>query len=191
MIALAVFVPVSDAAAAPEVIDDASVALRKAERIANATPTAPSTPAPSPAPTPTSPTPTGDVSGEIEQVLVLVNAERTSRGRGALQLSTQLNDAALAHTKRQAADGEIYHDDPQDGSGPGERVSRTGYRWSAVGENVAAGYSTPAAVMTGWMDSPGHRANILNPDFTELGVGYVPGGTGYSGFWTQVFARPA
>lgn len=179
VVGLAALVPVSDAVAAPDVISSPSVALQSAGRVGNAT----STDAPTPPQNP-------NVSPEMQQVLDLVNAERTSRGLVPVRFSNQLNDAAHLHTQRQAEDGQIYHQDPRDGSGPGERISRTGYQFSTWGENVAAGYRTPAAVMQGWMTSEGHCKNILNPAFTEIGVGYVSGGERFNQFWTQIFARP-
>lgn len=182
VVGLVALVPVSQAVAAPDVISAPSIALQGAGRIGNAT----STQTPTPPPT----TPSADVSPQMQQVLDLVNAERTSRGLVPVRFSPELNEAAHAHTVRQAADGQIYHEDPQDGSSPGDRISRAGYEFSTWGENVAAGYRTPADVMQGWMTSRGHCENILNPAFTEIGVGYVAGGERYNQFWTQVFARP-
>lgn len=176
---LAALVPVSEAVAAPDVISEPLGALREANRVNNATQTG--------VPTPPAPV----VQSEVQQVLDLVNAERTSRGLIPVKLSAQLATAAQAHTQRQAEDGAIFHTDPRDGSSPGDRISRTGYRFSTWGENVAAGQRTPAAVMQGWMNSSGHCRNILNPAFTELGVGYVSGGKVFNHFWTQVFARPS
>lgn len=75
------------------------------------------------------------------------------------------------------------------GLGPADRVSATGYTWHAVGENIAWGYMTPDAVMTGWMNSAGHKANILGSSYTELGVGYALDAAGRP-YWVQVFARP-
>ena len=185
VLALAVLVPVSSVVAAPDMITGPSVALQSAGRIGNAA----QTEAPTAPPPPTTPTPS--VSVELQQVLDLVNAVRTSRGLVPMRFSTQLNAAALAHTERQASDGSIYHTDPLDGSSPGDRISRAGYQFSTWGENVAAGYATPAAVMQGWLGSEGHCENLLNPGFTEIGVGYVTGGERYDQFWTQVFARPS
>lgn len=71
-----------------------------------------------------------------------------------------------------------------DGSKLGARVTREGYQWSTVGENVAWGYRTVASVMAGWLASSGHCKNIMNPYFTELGAAEV------NYYWTQVFARP-
>ena len=76
-----------------------------------------------------------------------------------------------------------------DGSNPGDRIARAGYRFSAWGENVAIGYPDAASVMDGWMNSPGHRANILSGNVTEIGIGlaYAADGTPY---WTMDLARP-
>ncbi|KAM3096790.1 CAP domain-containing protein [Phormidesmis sp. 146-35] len=67
----------------------------------------------------------------------------------------------------------------------GERVRKAGYNWSGVAENIAKGQQTPEQVMSSWMNSPGHRANLLAPQYQHLGVGYA------NRFWTQVFGRPA
>jgi uncharacterized protein YkwD len=78
-----------------------------------------------------------------------------------------------------------------DGSGPGERAARQGYSSSFIGENIAAGYSTPKAVVEGWMNSPGHKANILGVDYTEIGVGYAySSSSSYGAYWTAVFGSP-
>ncbi len=203
VLALSFLVSAGNAFATTEQISGASIAIRSADRVGNATQTsAPigppvttpptSTPPTSTPPTSTPPTstPVGGVSMEMQQVLDLVNVERVSHGLVPLTFSPELNVAALAHTQRQAADGDIYHTDPLDGSDPGDRISRAGYSFSTWGENVAAGYRSPESVMLGWMTSPGHCRNILNPAFTELGVGYVTGGKKYGQFWTQAFARP-
>jgi uncharacterized protein YkwD len=121
-------------------------------------------------------------------VLTLVNAARQSNGLGQLSLDPLLNNAALAHSIDQASRNTMSHEGA-DGSDPGTRVTRAGYRWSTVGENVAYGYSTPSAVHEGWMNSPGHRANILNGDFVHMGLATATGSNGYL-YWTQVFAKP-
>ncbi|MFK7919881.1 MAG: CAP domain-containing protein [Ilumatobacter sp.] len=186
VVALAVSIPVGAVAAAPEAISEPFIALRGAERVGNATPMTQPDVVPQ---TPATPTVT-NVTVEMQAILDLVNVERMSRGLVPVRFSAKLNDAALVHTLNQAADGDIYHVDPDDGSSPGDRITRTGYRFSTWGENVAAGYRTPQDVMVGWMESPGHCRNILNPGFTELGVGYVSGGQVYNHFWTQEFGRP-
>lgn len=125
-------------------------------------------------------------------VLCLVNAQRTSRGLGAVTQNARLQLAAQGHSDDMALRNYFSHDDP-DGGDPGDRITAAGYAWQTYGENIAVGQATPADVMSDWMNSTGHRANILNPDFTELGVGIsvvaatLPGGTGT---WTQNFGRP-
>jgi len=76
-----------------------------------------------------------------------------------------------------------------------DRISIIGYNYFTAGENIGAGYSTPEAVVEGWINSPGHRANLLNPDFTEIGVGYFflendTGNENWNHYWTQVFGTP-
>lgn len=78
-----------------------------------------------------------------------------------------------------------------DGSSPSQRISRQGYHWSAIAENIAAGYGDPASVVAGWMGSQGHKENLLNPDYTEVGIGYVyVAGSPYGAYWTADFAHP-
>jgi uncharacterized protein YkwD len=76
------------------------------------------------------------------------------------------------------------------GESPFVRMQLAGYTYAAAGENIAAGNNTAAATMGQWMGSDGHCANIMNPNFTEIGVGYFQGG-GYGHYWTQNFGRPA
>jgi uncharacterized protein YkwD len=126
--------------------------------------------------------------GEREEVLRLVNVERAKAGCSALTDDGKLRQAADAHSADQANAGKISHVGT-DGAELGARVDRVGYRWRGIGENVAAGYATPAAVMQGWMNSDGHRANILNCGFKNLGVGLAS--KGRTLYWTQVFGTPA
>ncbi|MFB6831215.1 CAP domain-containing protein [Streptomyces hydrogenans] len=118
-----------------------------------------------------------------DQVLALVNTERAKAGCGALTANATLARAAQGHSDDMAARDFFDHTNP-DGDGPGERVTAAGYPWSTYGENIAMGQTTPEQVMEAWMNSPGHRANILNCDFKELGVGVHTDGGPY---WTQVF----
>lgn len=123
-----------------------------------------------------------------DEMLASINAQRATAGAGPLQLCASLVRAAADHTADQAAHDLMTHTG-SDGSTMVIRVERAGYTgWSAAAENVAAGYQTVADVMNGWMNSTGHRTNLLNPAYTDVGVGQVPsaGGTVY---WTQVFGR--
>lgn len=119
----------------------------------------------------------------VDQVVSLVNAERAKAGCGPLTANSTLNRAAQGHSDDMAARDYFDHTNP-DGDGPGERVTAAGYPWSTYGENIAMGQSTPEQVMEAWMNSPGHRANILNCDFKEIGIGIHNEGGPY---WTQVF----
>jgi uncharacterized protein YkwD len=187
LILVLTFVPAGVASAEPGDITKPAAVLQSALRTGHRVPIAnlPTVTAPPKAPA------APQLPREILDVIDLVNVERVAHGLVAVRSSSELNRAALDHTRKQADDGQIYHVDPDDGSNPGERISRTGYTFSAWGENVAAGYRTAQDVMKGWMDSPGHCRNILNPGFTEIGVGYVTGGAVFGTFWTQAFARPA
>jgi uncharacterized protein YkwD len=118
-------------------------------------------------------------------VLTLVNAERARAGCGALREDARLVRAARLHSQDMLARNYFSHDSP-DGADPSDRARREGYP-SGVGENIAAGYPTPQAVVAAWMDSPGHRANILDCRYRSTGVGFAQGSTGYRTYWTQDF----
>jgi uncharacterized protein YkwD len=107
-----------------------------------------------------------------EQVVELTNIERAATGLPPLKQAALLEGVAEAHSQRMAEGDFVMHCDPESKLLPWERMTRSGYIWNWAGENLAAGYSTPAAVMTGWMGSAGHRANILSPNVVEIGVGY-------------------
>ncbi len=130
----------------------------------------------------------------IEQVVELTNIERAKAGLQPLELNNQLLNAAQDHSNDMAQDDFFSHTGA-DGSSIGDRVRASGYQYSTTGENIAAGQTTPAQVVEGWMNSPGHRANILNPNYTEIGVGYEylqndTGSVNYNHYWTQVFGTP-
>lgn len=130
--------------------------------------------------------PGGSVSTQAREVVNLVNAERAKAGCGALSIDDKLMTAAQRHSQDQADHRNMSHTG-SDGSDAGDRLDRVGYSWRTYGENVAWNQKTPAAVMDAWMNSPGHRANILNCAFTEIGVGVASSNGPY---WTQVFAAP-
>ena len=130
----------------------------------------------------------------IEQVVKLTNNERAKAGLPPLKLNNKLVNAAQDHSSDMAQDDFFSHTGA-DGSSIGDRVKGSGYQYSRTGENIAAGQPTPEAVVRGWMNSPGHRANILNPNYTEIGVGYEylendTGSVNYNHYWTQVFGTP-
>lgn len=135
--------------------------------------------------------------GVVGEVFNLVNEARaTARScgdqsfaaTGPLRWSDLLARAAQAHSADMAAQNYFSHDS-LDGRDMVARVAAQGYSYSALGENIAAGQRTPDAVMAGWLDSPGHCQNIMNPNFRELGVGLAQGGS-YGIYWTQNFGSP-
>ncbi|MFE9773638.1 CAP domain-containing protein [Streptomyces sp. NPDC005931] len=133
------------------------------------------------APRPTA-TATATASGAVARVVELVNAERSKAGCSPVTVNSALTRAAQAHSDDMASSGTMSHTG-SDGSSPADRITRAGYSWSTYGENVAYGYSTPEQVMQGWMNSSGHRANILNCGFREIGVALAQPGS----YWTQAF----
>jgi uncharacterized protein YkwD len=125
------------------------------------------------------------------EVLALTNQFRQSNGVGTLAANANLSQAAETHSQNMA-DLDFFSHNGQDGSSSSDRAIAAGYDSSFVGENISAGYSTPASVVQGWIDSPGHRANLLNASYTKLGVGYVflaedTGSENWNHYWTQVF----
>ncbi len=121
-----------------------------------------------------------------QQILTLVNVERKKANLQPLTLNSKLGQAAQNHTNDMVSKSYFSHTSPSGGTMT-SRVNAVGYVYSTIGENIAAGSSTATATMTQWMNSPGHRANILNPKFRELGVGYAPSNDQYRYYWTQVF----
>ncbi|MFD4397484.1 CAP domain-containing protein [Kitasatospora sp. NPDC058397] len=136
------------------------------------------------------PTPVGGgaAPSSAQQVVDLVNVERAKAGCGPVSAEPRLASAAQSHSDDMADRNYFDHASP-DGDHADHRIEATGYRWSTWGENIARGQKDPAAVMESWMNSPGHRANILNCAFKQLGVGVRTGSGGP--WWTQVFAAPA
>jgi uncharacterized protein YkwD/stress response protein SCP2 len=121
----------------------------------------------------------------VAEVVDLTNRRRTGAGLRPLAADPRLTAAAQAHSADMVARDFYAHTDP-DGGRPWDRTGAAGAPHRAVGENIACGQRSPADVVEGWMNSPGHRANILGPDFTHIGVGLAGGGRAGT-YWTQVF----
>jgi uncharacterized protein YkwD len=123
-------------------------------------------------------------------VVTLTNAERAKAGCGPLTVDATLTAVAQAHSQDMATHNYFDHNS-QDGRSPFDRMTAAGYRYSTAAENIAAGQRTAQDVMTGWMNSPGHRANILNCALKEIGVGYATASSSqYGVYWTQDFGTP-
>jgi len=121
------------------------------------------------------------------QVISLVNAERSKIGLAALKANWQLSRVARFKAEDMRDKHYFSHTSPTYGS-PFVMMKKFGITFSAAGENIAMGQKTPSAVMTSWMNSPGHRQNILNVNYTEIGVGIAKSSSG-SIYWVQQFIR--
>lgn len=123
-----------------------------------------------------------------QEVVALVNAERATAGCAALTEDSRLTAAARAHSADMATRGFFDHTNP-DGVTFDRRISDAGYSWSLAAENIAWGQRDPAAVMRSWMNSDGHRRNILNCRLRDIGVGLVYDANNRP-YWTQDFGTP-
>lgn len=127
-------------------------------------------------------------SSQENEVIRLVNAERARAGLPALKANWQLSRVARYKSADMANRGYFSHTSPTYGS-PFRMMESFGLRFSAAGENIAYGQRTPAEVMRDWMNSPGHRSNILSRNYTEIGVGLAKNKNGVC-YWTQMFMKP-
>ncbi|MBU8878902.1 sporulation protein [Bacillus sp. FJAT-29790] len=128
-------------------------------------------------------TPTASlVSAFEQQVFELTNQERVKNGVPALKLDNELSKVARAKSSDMKAKGYFDHNSPTYGS-PFDMMKQFGISYSSAGENIAMGQQSPQEVVNAWMNSEGHRKNILNPSFTHIGVGHVAEGN----YWTQMF----
>ncbi|MGE1011186.1 CAP domain-containing protein [Bacillus wiedmannii] len=120
---------------------------------------------------------------EFEQrVVELTNAERAKQGLPALKIDTELSKVARVKSEDMQKNNYFDHNSPTYGS-PFDMMKKFGISYTSAGENIAQGQRTPEEVVQAWMNSAGHRANILNNGFTHIGVGYVESGN----YWTQQF----
>jgi uncharacterized protein YkwD len=125
------------------------------------------------------------------QVVDLTNAERRGLGRASLRTNARLMRAAQLHAEQMARAGQPAHVLPRAAYPRAEdRLAAAGYRWQSYGENLALGQPTAAAAVRDWMRSRGHRRNVVNPTFTELGVGYALDRSGRP-YYVQVFGEPS
>lgn len=134
----------------------------------------------------------GQGSGTVQtgsgqaQVVRLVNQERAAAGLGSLASDSQLADAAQKKAEDMAKNGYFSHTSPTYGSAF-DMLKAAGISYRTAGENIAKGQKTAETVMNGWMNSSGHRANILSSGYTRIGVGFAVDGSG-TPYWVQIFA---
>ena len=119
------------------------------------------------------------------RVVELVNIERQKAGLAPLALISAISNVARIKSNDMSDNNYFAHHSPTYGSA-GDMLTQSGIKFSAWGENIAAGQRTPEDVVNGWMHSEGHKANILSPEFSKIGVGYVNNGRPY---WTQIFTN--
>ena len=130
-----------------------------------------------------------DVEKARAEMLAQVNAQRRKAGAPALKMDRDLQQAAQGHAQDMLARGYFAHKSPS-GTSVRERSREAGYQWRTIGENIAEGQTSVDEVVTTWMGSPGHRQNILNPNFRDLGIGLVLGKNRageYRVIWVQNF----
>ncbi|CDI50541.1 SafA/ExsA family spore coat assembly protein [Clostridium tetani] len=122
------------------------------------------------------------------EVVRLVNIERANNGLAPLNENWELSRVARFKSNDMIAKNYFSHTSPTYGS-PFKMMTSFGLKYSSAGENIAMGQRTPKEVVQGWMNSPGHRRNILNKNFTEIGIGVSKDSKG-NPYWTQMFIRP-
>ena len=122
------------------------------------------------------------VSSYESEVIRLVNEIRQQNGLRPLAANWELSRVARYKSQDMRDNGYFSHNSPTYGT-PFQMLSAFGLSYRTAGENIAKGYASPQAVVNGWMNSSGHRANILNASYMQIGVGYVSGGN----YWTQLF----
>ncbi|MFC8427242.1 CAP domain-containing protein [Streptomyces sp. NPDC057253] len=128
---------------------------------------------------------TADLARTADEVVVLTNRERAKAGLPPLAVDHHLAGAAQAYSTDMAARAFYSHTSPE-GTQPWDRAAAAGSTRRSIGENIACGQRSAGEVVEGWMNSPGHRANILKPGFTHIGVGFAGGGPAGT-YWTQLF----
>lgn len=125
---------------------------------------------------------TSNLSAYEQKVVELTNAERSKNGLTPLKIDENLSKVAREKSRDMSVNKYFDHTSPTYGS-PFDMMKKYGITYRSAGENIAMGQRTPEEVVKAWMNSAGHRANILNGDYTHIGVGYVSEGN----YWTQQF----
>ena len=130
----------------------------------------------------------------IRKILKITNRQRRKRGFKPLRMNNKLQEIAQSHSRDMAVN-DIFSHTGLDGSSIGDRLRRINYDFWYAAENIAVGSATPRRAMNQWLNSPGHRSNILNPRIKDIGIGYyyMPNDEGtqrWGHYWTQTFGQP-
>lgn len=128
--------------------------------------------------------PVDDLQAMREEMLAEINAQRAQAGLSPLTLNDTAGDAAQVRAEELVT---LFSHTRPNGESCFTALKEAGVSYRAAGENIAFGYPTVASVMEGWMNSEGHRANILNANFTQVGIGFVKSESGYGSHWVQLF----
>ena len=138
-----------------------------------------------------------ELSAIFDDLLAVTNQVRADNGVSSLQFSYRLGQAAQGHAEDMAEQNYFAHHSPDNSSTIASRIEAAGYKFSLAAENLAAGYDSATDVVTAWLNSPGHRENLLNPNYTDVGFGLffdsdpgvAPQAT-FENYWVQDFGRP-
>ena len=133
----------------------------------------------------------GDLGSIRKKVIKQTNRQRRKAGLDSLTGNRRLHDAAQGHVDDMDAVGRYLAHDSSDGRDLSDRIDEVGYKWRYIAENAAAGQGSPKAVVSAWMNSDGHRANLLNMEIEEIGVGFAIDDKSKETYWIQEFANPA
>jgi len=129
----------------------------------------------------------GSLDKITRKVVRLTNRERKRKGIDKLSFNSKLQKAAQSHADDMDRTGRYLAHDSSDGRVLRDRIDAVGYDWSYISENAAVGQASPKAVVQSWMNSPGHRANMLDPEIQEIGVGYAIDDVSGRPYWVQNF----
>ena len=133
----------------------------------------------------------GDLGSIRKKVIKQTNRQRRKAGLDPLTGNRRLHDAAQGHVDDMDAVGRYLAHDSSDGRDLSDRIDEVGYKWRYIAENAASGQASPNAVVAAWMNSDGHRANLLDKEIEEIGVGFAIDDKSKDTYWIQKFANPA
>ena len=133
----------------------------------------------------------GDLGSIRKKVIKQTNRQRRKAGLDPLTGNRRLHDAAQGHVDDMDAVGRYLAHDSSDGRDLSDRIDEVSYRWRSIAENAASGQASPGAAVTAWMNSDGHRANLLDDEVKDIGIGFAIDDKSEVTYWIQKFANPA
>ena len=133
--------------------------------------------------------PSSGIASKQQEILKLVNAQRAARGLMGLKMNANINYVATLKAQDMAKNNYFSHVSPRYGT-PFTMMQHYGIKFTAAGENIAMGQKTPQEVMNAWMNSPGHRSNILSPSYNQIGIGIAKNSKGVY-YWVEMFIKSA